>query len=133
MKLRYCLALICLFTFLNLSPASAVDGLDETQPPVFAYDFKTLDKPKGMGDITWLRELEVERNKADCIGSLEAFKALSLEISATLAGKYGVSTRLATPEEQAAYAMVFTKFSEWVNRATNATTKINVGWGAKTT
>ena len=78
----------------------AMESSNETNP-VFSYDYQSLNKPKNMGGMTWLRALEDERNKADCLGNLEAFKGFSLEISATIAGKYGLSSRQATPEEQA--------------------------------
>ena len=78
----------------------AMDSSDENNP-VFSYDYQSLNKPKNMGGMTWLRALEDERNKADCLGNLEAFKNFSLEISATIGGKYGLSSRQATPEEQA--------------------------------
>ena len=75
--------------------------MDQAEVPVFLHDYQSLVKPKGIGGVDWLRALEGERNKADCLGNLEAFKGFTKEISATIAGKYGLSLRQATAEEQA--------------------------------
>jgi hypothetical protein len=92
--MKYCIALISIFF-------SFVNAMDQAEVPVFLHDYQSLVKPKGIGGVDWLRALEGERNKADCLGNLEAFKGFTKEISATIAGKYGLSLRQATAEEQA--------------------------------
>jgi hypothetical protein len=55
-----------------------------------------------MAALVWIQHLEDERDKADQVANFSAFKAITDEISATIAGKYGISERLATQEEQIA-------------------------------
>ncbi len=61
--------------------------------------------------MQWIDALERDRNTANCAGNLAALEAFTKEISATIGGKYGVSTRKATPEEQAAliYSIALTR------------------------
>lgn len=89
--MKYCITLVGVFF-------SFVNAMDQSMD---FSNYHSLTKPNNMGDMAWLRALEDERNKADCLGNLEAFKGFSLEISATISGKYGISSRQATPEEQA--------------------------------
>ena len=91
---QYCIALIGIFF-------NFVNATDQSELPVFSYDYQSLSKPNNMGGMTWLRTLEVERNKADYLGNSKAFKAFTKEISQTISGKYGLSKRSATPEEAA--------------------------------
>ena len=53
-----------------------------------------------MSALNWIQHLEDERDKADIDGNYAGFKKLTDEISATIAGKYGISKRSATQEEQ---------------------------------
>ncbi len=99
MKFKFFIALMGLCILSNLNIVLGMHGQD--QLPEFAYDFMDLRKPAKMGGMTWLRTLEGERNKADYRGNIEAFKGFTKEISATIAGKYGLSSRQATTEEQA--------------------------------
>jgi hypothetical protein len=55
-----------------------------------------------MAALAWIQHLEDERDKADIDGNYAGFKKLTDEISATIAGKYGISERSATQEEQIA-------------------------------
>ncbi len=96
MKFKFFIALMGLCILSNLNIVSGMHGQD--QLPEFAYDFNNLHKPK---DMTQLRALEAERNKADYLDDIAAFKSFSLEISATIAGKYGLSSTPATETEQA--------------------------------
>ncbi len=103
MSTNFSLRLLIIYglTIVGLSvDLQAMDGSDDSSP-VFSYNYQSLAKPKNMGGMTWLRTLEVERNKADCLMNSDAFKEFSLEISATIGGKYGLSSRQATVEEQA--------------------------------
>ena len=36
--------------------------MDQTELPVFSYDYQSLAKPKNMGGMTWLRTLEIEES-----------------------------------------------------------------------
>ena len=67
----------------------------------FLYDYQSLSKPYNMDDMAWLKILEAERNKAEFLGADEAFKSFSLEISATIADKYGLSAKTRSKTEQA--------------------------------
>ena len=98
MKLKLFIFLIGLFSFFHLNAAAAT--LDVL--PAFALNPEGLAKPATMKCMQWLETLETERNRADCIGNFQAFKAFTKEISATIGGKYGISKRAATPEERAA-------------------------------
>ena len=79
MKFKFFIALMGLCILSNLNIVSGMHGQD--QLPEFAYDFNNLHKPK---DMTQLRALEAERNKADYLDDIAAFKSFSLEISATI-------------------------------------------------
>ncbi len=94
MKLRQRLALIGLCYFLNLSAIFTMD-------PGFSYDYQSLSKPKAMGCMLWLEALKGDQNKADYLGDSKAFRAYTKEITQTIGGKYGISTRQANPAEQA--------------------------------
>lgn len=103
MKLRFFVLLIALCSFANLNAAGLVASFE------FVLNPDQLAKPAGMGCIAWIDALEAERNKADCMGKFQAFKAFSREISATIGGKYGISRRAATPEERAALIYSITR------------------------
>ena len=62
----------------------------------------SLQKKSSMAALDWIQHLEDERDKADQVANFSAFKAITDEISATIAGKYGISERSATQEEQIA-------------------------------
>ncbi len=111
MKIRYCIVLIGLCSFFNLSIALASYELSENQHQTSAHSFKELRKPKNIGAMVWLRDLEEKRNQANHQGELEVFKWVTLEISATIGGKYGISTRHATPKERAEliHSITFTR------------------------
>ena len=49
--MRYYIALIGIFF-------NFVNAMDQTELPVFSYDYQSLAKPKNMGGMTWLRTLE---------------------------------------------------------------------------
>ncbi|RZI45516.1 sel1 repeat family protein [Candidatus Finniella inopinata] len=57
-------------------------------------------KPLSMAALAWLEQLEDERDQADIAGNFDGFKKITDEISATIGGKYGLSERSATPEEE---------------------------------
>ncbi|MEI8296272.1 MAG: hypothetical protein WCG04_07125, partial [Alphaproteobacteria bacterium] len=83
----------CLSLFLAISSLASLEA---------AYD--GLKKPDRLPALKWLRQLEEMRDGAeqnmDFEKSREAYK-ITLEISATLAGKYGLSKkRVATPAER---------------------------------
>jgi TPR repeat protein len=105
-KLKFLFLLLACSLFLNISAAST--DLPDA-PPAFAFNPEGLEKPAAMKCMEWIDALETERNKADCIGNFTAFKAFTKEISATIGGKYGISTRKATPEEQAALIYSITR------------------------
>ena len=85
---RVCTHLILFSFFCSIIiPSVAMDnGLQEQR--------KT--KPVSMSALAWIQELERDRDVAD----KETFESLTNEISATIAGKYGIADRQATPEEQ---------------------------------
>ena len=60
----------------------------------------TYQKPKTLNAFVWLQQLEAERDQAEQSHQLDVFEELSREISATLAGKYGISKRSASSEER---------------------------------
>lgn len=106
MKFKFFFFLLACSLFLNNSAAST--GLSD-EPPAFTFNPEGLAKPASMKCMQWIDVLEAERSKADCIGNFAAFKAFTKEISATIGGKYGISTRKATPEEQAALIYSITR------------------------
>ena len=65
-----------------------------------AMDDALLEKPEKTGCILWLQQLEEKRTETGRLRQFDRFDALTKEISATVAGKYGISERSATPEEQ---------------------------------
>ncbi len=89
--MKYCIALVGVFF-------SFVNAMDQSMD---FSNYHSLTKPNNMGGMAWLRALEDQRTKADSSGNIEAFKGFSKEISLTIAGKYGLSSRVATLEEQA--------------------------------
>ena len=72
----------------SLTAATIVDS-----PPVY-------QKPSSMAAMDWIQHLEDERDQADIAGDYAGFKAITDEISATIAGKHGFSEERATPEEE---------------------------------
>ena len=59
-----------------------------------------LQKPKEMSAFVWLQHLEERRDEAEYNHQFHLYEVLTREISATLAGKHGISERLATEEER---------------------------------
>lgn len=59
------------------------------------------EKPPTLSALSWVQRLETQRDQAEKGGDQKTFKNLTDEISATLAGKYGLASRRATPEEEA--------------------------------
>jgi hypothetical protein len=57
-------------------------------------------KPYNMGALDWLQALEVKRAQAEKSRQTRECEDLTREISATLAGKYGIEYRPATDEER---------------------------------
>ena len=58
------------------------------------------DKPISMAALVWIRQLEQKREAAIAKGRNDCLEALTKEISATIAGRYGISTSPATPEDR---------------------------------
>ncbi len=109
MKLKFFIVSValCLFNLNAVDAATSSSAADA--PPTFAFNPEGLAKPAAMKCMQWIDVLETERNKADCIGNFQAFKAFSKEISATIGGKYGISSRRATPEEAMALSYSITR------------------------
>ncbi len=78
----------------SLTAATIVDSAPDARP--------VYQKPAPMGALAWIQHLEDERDQADIAGDYAGFKAITDEISATIAGKHGFSDRSATPEEKLA-------------------------------
>ena len=74
--------------------------LAQTTLPSMATDDALLEKPGKTGCILWLQQLEKKRDEAVRLRQRERRDAITHEISATIAGKYGISERSATPEEK---------------------------------
>jgi|688.fasta_scaffold44757_3 TPR repeat protein len=99
MKLKFFIVSVALSLF-NLNAADAATSSSAADvPPALVFNPEELAKPTGMSSTQWIDALEHDRNTADCIGNFAAFKALTKEISATIGGKYGISTPT-TVEEQ---------------------------------
>ncbi len=77
-----------------LTAATIVDSAPDARP--------VYQKPAPMGALAWIQYLEDERDQADIAGDYAGFKAITDEISATIAGKHGLSEERATPEEELA-------------------------------
>ena len=60
----------------------------------------SFQKPRSMAAMPWLQSLEVKRDQAEKNRHSRILEGLTREISATLAGKYGLSDRQATDEER---------------------------------
>ncbi|MEI8295016.1 MAG: serpin family protein [Alphaproteobacteria bacterium] len=58
--------------------------------------FDDFNKPKGVSALKWLALKEEQRDKTT---DSERLRGLTLEISATLCGKYGIGKKAATPEQ----------------------------------
>lgn len=58
------------------------------------------DKPASLTALEWVQCLENERDLAEINSNFEIFKRATNEISATIGGKYGISERRATQEEE---------------------------------
>jgi len=94
------------FVFSWLPPAEAASALSDDSPfgpslkgSKHAVSFE-LKKPKGMAALAWLSQLEEKRDTAELDHDYAAFREISQEISATLAGKYGLKKRRAKPQER---------------------------------
>ena len=74
------------FLWSTIVPSMAMDS-----------DFRDI-KPSSLGALEWIQHLEEKRDSA--IGRQNYLEAVTKEISATIAGKYGLSDRQATPEER---------------------------------
>ena len=87
------LSLIVLISFLfqSLSTSWAMEEVFTESSP---------NKPRDMGALVWLCMIEKKRDEAALNKSIRVYEGLTREISATLAGKYGFSSRLATDEER---------------------------------
>ena len=64
------------------------------------FQGSSLHKPRNIGALDWLKSLEVKRSQAEKRPQTRDCEDLTREISATLAGKYGIEDRSATAEER---------------------------------
>jgi hypothetical protein len=58
-----------------------------------------LRKPEHLPALEWLRKLEKSRDNAKARQDFVGYEVLTRQVSATLAGQYGLGTRSATPEQ----------------------------------
>ena len=97
LKAVLCLSFFSLIASESLIAATSLDSASDINPSSLS-----LQKKSSMAALEWIQHLEDERDKADIDGNYAGFKKLTDEISATIAGKYGISERSATQEEQIA-------------------------------
>lgn len=66
------------------------------------FQTSSLHKPRNMGALDWLKSLERKRDETQKIPQTRGCEDITREISATLAGKYGIEDRPATDKEKMA-------------------------------
>lgn len=87
---------IVLAFFFSISTMSAATE-EPAWPPTIVQSFS---KPSAMPALVWIEELEKARDCAEKRHDFSLFQSATQEISATIAGKYGISGRAATEQER---------------------------------
>lgn len=97
-ELFYILLTVALTECLSVQASVALDDA-----ALKTYKPSTLYKPTNLSALTWLKDLENQRDK---LTNMKAYyntynhlKPISIEISATISGKYGIANRQATDAE----------------------------------
>lgn len=98
---RICFSMLLAFSLLSSVKAASFDlpfvhEVKEGKKPAMIE----LKKPNQMTAMDWLIRLEEERDAVELEQDYKTFRAITQEISATLAGKYGIGTRSANNEER---------------------------------